>query len=214
MRRNHTLALAVLIGLLASGCAHERPDPNPKPPPPCNYRVLPLGVGGDVTPPSAAPSAAGVEPSMKTLGQDLAATLLAPPPLIATPEPATELLVLSGGSQHGAFGGGFFTALPRVPTYKIVTGVSTGSLQSTTVFLANQPVPTDRVYPADQGEGLFKPGRSNLEDMAVALSISGEPTLLKVTKPPAFGAIVKGSTGTLEPLRARLLGSSRKAPCV
>ena len=58
MGRNQVLGLAALIGLLAGACAHERPEPTPKPPPPCNYRVLPLGVGGDVTPPSAAPAAA------------------------------------------------------------------------------------------------------------------------------------------------------------
>jgi predicted acylesterase/phospholipase RssA len=216
MRRNHVLALAALVGLLTSACAHERPDPHPKPPPSCNYRVLPIAVGEapDVgaAPPTAAAAPSGPTP---TLANDLAGVLMTAPPQ-STPTPSTpappgeahnrEILVLSGGSQHGAFGGGFFSALPNVPTYDVVTGVSTGALQSTLVFLANQPMPTDREYPKDQGERRFKERRSNLEDLAVALSISGEPTLLKVTRPPAYGAIVNGSTGTLEPLRTRLLG--------
>ena len=70
---------------------------------------------------------------------------MAVPPLTAPAPgqgpPRREFLVLSGGSQHGAFGGGFFSALPHVPTYDVVTGISTGALQSTTVFLANQPAP-------------------------------------------------------------------------
>ena len=58
------------------------------------------------------------------------------------------VVVLSGGGAHGTFGAGFLLglqdahALPR--DAEIVTGISTGSLQATFVFLASQPVPDDR----------------------------------------------------------------------
>jgi hypothetical protein len=49
-----------------------------------------------------------------------------------------NLLALSGGGSHGAFGAGFingWTASGTRPDFKIVTGVSTGALQATPAFL-------------------------------------------------------------------------------
>ncbi len=48
------------------------------------------------------------------------------------------ILVLSGGGSAGAFGAGFLTGWSKAgtrPDFKIVTGVSTGSLQSTFAYL-------------------------------------------------------------------------------
>jgi hypothetical protein len=59
--------------------------------------------------------------------------------------------VLIGGIHHGQFrtrfqiGGG-----DKVPDYSIVTGISTGALQSTFAFLAHHLVHA-RAYPADTG---------------------------------------------------------------
>src|SRR5690242_6486391 len=139
--------LALAPALLIAACAHERPQPVPKPPPPCNYRALPLRVGEG---PDGGPASSRLP--TPTLGEELAPAFLGPGPAGLGTVRAREIAVLSGGSQHGAFGAGLFLGLPSVPTYDVVTGVSTGSLQSTIVFLANQLVPGDRVYPADQGE--------------------------------------------------------------
>lgn len=54
-----------------------------------------------------------------------------------------SVLVLSGGSLHGAFGAGLFYGWMKsaqsggepIPEYDLITGVSTGALQSTFVFL-------------------------------------------------------------------------------
>jgi hypothetical protein len=49
-----------------------------------------------------------------------------------------SILVLSGGGSSGAYGAGFLTGWSKAgtrPDFKIVTGVSTGSLQSTFAFL-------------------------------------------------------------------------------
>ncbi|MEM9380654.1 MAG: patatin-like phospholipase family protein [Planctomycetota bacterium] len=51
-----------------------------------------------------------------------------------------SILVLSGGGAAGAYGAGFltgWTASGERPEFKIVTGVSTGSLQSTFAFLGS-----------------------------------------------------------------------------
>lgn len=49
-----------------------------------------------------------------------------------------SILVLSGGGSSGAYGAGFLTGWSKAgtrPNFKIVTGVSTGSLQSTFAYL-------------------------------------------------------------------------------
>jgi predicted acylesterase/phospholipase RssA len=60
----------------------------------------------------------------------------------ALPPRAIEMLCLSGGGQHGAFGAGFLAGWskaqppPRArPSFDVVTGISTGSLISTFAFL-------------------------------------------------------------------------------
>ncbi len=50
------------------------------------------------------------------------------------------MLVLSGGGSAGAFGAGFLSGWSKAgtrPDFKIVTGVSTGSLQATFAFLGS-----------------------------------------------------------------------------
>ena len=117
-----------------------------------------------------------------------------------------SLLILSGGSQNGAFGGGLLLGLNDPTVYDAVTGVSTGAPQATLAFLARQEVAQDRTVPVDQGDGQYHMKQSNLEDLAVALSISRESTLLEKHWAGDIGAVVDGSKGSLEPLRRRLLG--------
>jgi predicted acylesterase/phospholipase RssA len=58
------------------------------------------------------------------------------------PEEKIDLLVLSGGGSHGAWGAGVLrgwrenTANPRPRKFQVVTGVSTGALLATYAFLA------------------------------------------------------------------------------
>jgi predicted acylesterase/phospholipase RssA len=129
---------------------------------------------------------------------------------------ASHYVVLSGGGPHGAFGAGFFLGLqdahllPAEPA--VVTGVSTGALQSTFVFMARQAVPEDRKpYRWASGmaveNGDLAGGRSNLEDLALAYSITRENEILRPTGLHIFGAHLPGggATGTLAPLHDRLL---------
>lgn len=220
-----SLVLLAAAGLSLGGCS----QPRPKAIAGCNYKMLPISVGPAwQTPPQAAAAEAaltGAEAQTDdVLGEALRARRAMKRGMMAAPgvpqpiEP-DRFLALSGGGQHGAFGAGFFYGLAAqgpLPTWDIVTGVSTGSLQSTLLFLANQKVPGDRDYaawvdgPLSGKEGdtgfVVKPGTSNVGDLVLAYSILKEADLLRVRGGGAgLGAVLKGSSATFAPLRARLL---------
>ena len=131
--------------------------------------------------------------------------------------PSADHLVLSGGSLNGAFGAGFFLGLeeagglPAEP--RVVTGVSTGALQATFLFLARQPVPQDRDYAwqggiaTEEGGGLpaLKPNQSNIGDLALAYSIRREADILRPAPGGGIGMLINGAKGSLAPLRHRLM---------
>jgi predicted acylesterase/phospholipase RssA len=139
-----------------------------------------------------------------------------------TPVVPGHAIVLSGGSENGAFGAGFLLGLQDKgqlpPEPDIVTGVSTGSLQATFAFLAREPVADDRKYdwldkrvltlgalPGDGTEQPPVPGHTNLEDLALAYSITRESEILKPSPIGDANIIFKGAVATLDPLRRRLL---------
>lgn len=189
MRRSVLLVWPLLLG----ACARMAPAPAPG----CAFTAYPLRVD------------AGGE--RRAAGQDfegvLRAAMSAPAsggPGLAAPQ-RPSVLILSGGSQNGAFGAGFFAGMARVPDYKLVTGVSTGALQSTFLFLANTPVPADRTFPA-----YFPatPGaaHSNVGDLALAYSIAHESDLIRVGRGGTIGGLKRGAIGEFGPLRATLAG--------
>lgn len=131
-------------------------------------------------------------------------------------------VVLSGGGPHGTFGAGLFLGLQDKgqlpPEPEVVTGVSTGSLQSTFVFLARQPVAKDRDYswinpkalplhslPGDGNQQPLVKGRSNLEDLALAYSIGRESEILSPGSLGDLSLLTDGARAQLTPLRKRLL---------
>lgn len=198
--------LSLGLALLLVACAHARPEAIAD----CHLRAIPMYVGtthprefappGGVAPPIVAP------PSPLQLF--MTNRLVQAPRDLTQPNAPREILVLSGGSQHGLFGTGFFLARRAIPTYSIVTGVSTGSLQSTMFFLANQPEPTDRVYPADRGfdPGAIAVGRTNLQDFAASSLVSSESSLLKVKGGGILAGLASGAVGSLDPLKQRIYG--------
>jgi predicted acylesterase/phospholipase RssA len=193
--------VASALALLLVACAHARPEAVAD----CRFRAIPMRVGTTHPRELAEPGAPIVAPS-STLQEFLTSELVrSSRGLTQAPR---ELLVLSGGSQHGLFGTGFFLGRPSVPDYRIVTGVSTGSLQSTMFFLANQPVPADRVYPTDRGfdPAAFPVGRTNLQDFAASSLVSSESSILKVGGGGIVGGVLSGSITSLEPLKKRIYG--------
>jgi len=223
MKLLRCLALLAAAGLSLAGCS----QPRPKPIAGCNCPMRPIDVTpawqaqrGSVAVERALSGAASADP----LAEALRARRTGKRRMMATPGEAASIepdrfLALSGGGQHGAFGAGFFYGMASqgaLPTWDIVTGVSTGSLQSTLLFLANQRVPGDRDYPAwvdgpmsgQEGATGFvvKPGTSNVGDLVLAYSILKEADLLRVRAGGAgLGAVLKGSSASFGPLRARLL---------
>lgn len=179
--------------LVLGGCVHVQPSPSPG----CALVAYPLRVDGGS--------------QARALGQDFEAVLGA---AMSTPAPGApgelngarpSVLILSGGSQHGAFGAGFFAGLPSVTDYKLVTAVSTGALQSTFLFLANQPVPADRRYAAYFKAEAGTP-HSNVGDLVLAYSIDHESDLLDVGSFGEVGGVVRGSIANFGPLRNVLRG--------
>ena len=178
---------------ILGACSHMAPLPSPG----CAYTAYPLRIDSSPAARSATPDFEGV----------LSAAMSAPAPpgpgFVGPQRPS--VLILSGGSQNGAFGAGFFAGMARVPDYKLVTGVSTGSLQSTFLFLANTPVPADRTFPAYFDTAPGTP-HTNLGDLALAYSIGRERDLLQVGAHGQLGGVIRGSIGEFGPLRATLRG--------
>ncbi|WP_236704497.1 patatin-like phospholipase family protein [Sphingomonas sp. HT-1] len=222
MRLLRSLVLLAAAGLSVAGCS----QPRPKPILGCNYQVVPLTVGprwrqAPLRLDAVAGAASVQDGTSARLGALLSERRRIRQPLLgaeaAKGEPASDqFLALSGGGQHGAFGAGFFYGMAKLPSWDIVTGVSTGSLQSTLLFLANQPVPADRtdyswvdgpMSGQDGATGLVvKPGTSNVGDLVLAYSIAEEADLMrKRAGGAAMGVVLKGSTASFGPLRARLL---------
>jgi predicted acylesterase/phospholipase RssA len=119
----------------------------------------------------------------------------------------TRNLVLSGGGQHGSFGSGFLKGMQEGGTfarYDLVTGVSTGALQSTFALLGREGAPTDRTlnvsddFPANANT---RP-RTNLDDLVSGYSITREATLYN--EKGTSGIIRNAAKGNLEPLSVRL----------
>ena len=126
----------------------------------------------------------------------------------------SQVLVLSGGGEHGAYGAGLLLGMARanggkLPSYDIVTGVSTGSIQSTFAFLANQgrqPTAKTTDYPVHMSAhpDIGSPGESYLQDLALAYAVDAEAKLLHVYKAKTLALVTRGSFATMDPLRAML----------
>lgn len=189
-----------MLGLLCSliGCGQARPIP----PAGCvapAYKLLPSRFDpsglGEVDPASPRPLGAALAESLEA-GRNSGL------------DAAQRVLLLSGGSQHGSFGAGLFKGLGQFADYQIVTGVSTGALQSTFVFLANRPVPSDRIYPEymRQQPDFAQPGASSVTDLGLAYRVPNERDLMKVGRLGMAGALFNGSAANFGPLRHTLMG--------
>ena len=116
-----------------------------------------------------------------------------------------SMLFLSGGSQNGAFGAGFLDGWAKaraaagapggLPRFTVVTGISTGALQSTFAFLGRTDV-IARQYTIEQEADLlrvFVPGGLKSKSL--------------ITKARAGLALAqKGAISELMPLREKLRG--------
>jgi predicted patatin/cPLA2 family phospholipase len=124
LSRPHIVAALALLALLA-GCA-TRPVPLPKD----QLLALPWGAIDDRTHDIEADARASREAGGSQRPQDYDTD--------GDGRPNYALLALSGGGSRGAFGAGLLTGWSKRgtrPSFKVVTGVSTGALMATHVFL-------------------------------------------------------------------------------
>jgi predicted patatin/cPLA2 family phospholipase len=135
MGRRWFVLVAATVCLAATGCSI--PDRGDAVPRADTDRAQPLGI------PNARFYADGdprlmVEEAMRS-GEREAAALRAAGKLPTRPPPA-YFLAVSGGGDNGAFGAGImngWTAVGTRPTFKMVTGVSTGALIAPFAFLGS-----------------------------------------------------------------------------
>ena len=234
VRRRTAVTLLLSATMLVAGCAHNRvvvaADKA------CQLDLVDLSVDAINKPTK---SEGGVRslvagPPQATLG-DLVAEALSTP---ATPTPgvafwpsgatpATENLILSGGGEWGSFGAGFMHEYGRrfgLPEYKVITGVSTGALQSPFVFVGNVLVPKAAARPRYNKENdtqlraddpqptSLAGGRTYLDDLPLAYRISRSDSVVDVyisrpSNPTAFDGVTilrHGSGSHLRGLRERL----------
>lgn len=175
MVKRSTIAV-VAAGLAVSACQHAPVNLGG-----CNLAPIPLTVA---------------EPGTRTLApQNDFATLVAQSLAVKLPDRAglapgataahPALLLLSGGSERGAFGAGYLDSWKQnggLPAFQIVTGISTGALLGTLAF-------TGDTEKAVQG-----------------YTINAESDLLAVTSRDRIGQLRAGSIGNLDPLRTRIDG--------
>jgi hypothetical protein len=209
MRTRLSLLAALIGAALLSACSVPRPAARLG----CAFAATPIRVSEIDAHSITLPQLRGIAPHVTPGGFAeviRAAANRAPTTASLQGAPGPDhYLILSGGSQHGAFGAGFFYGMAQhggIPTYKVVTGVSTGALQSTFLFLANQPTGGGNYGWVDGPmAGTIPPGQSNAGDLVLAYSIAAERDLLKPTGSGGLlAALRNGSTDTFAPLRARL----------
>jgi predicted acylesterase/phospholipase RssA len=120
-----------LLALFVAACGSDKPINFDCP------RIAEFRIPVPVTPGGPIPL---IPESLDTVFADAAARR-SDAGLVAGPR-ATNIAVLSGGGKWGAYGAGLFDAwseqssLPR-PSFDVVTGISTGALQSTFVFVGS-----------------------------------------------------------------------------
>lgn len=128
--------LALIAIALLAACGKDRPLAFVCSP----FNDYRIPVGATPGEPGTISAAGGLDPMVETIASTFEAGTAAD----GGPAP-TNVLVLSGGGQWGAFGAGFLHGWSRMGTgatarpqrFDVVTGVSTGSLQATFAFLGS-----------------------------------------------------------------------------
>ncbi len=132
------------------------------------------------------------DPRSDPVGLKLLDALLQSPPALEStvpgqPDVSESVLILSGGSQQGAFGAGFMSAWEQhrggsLPRFKLVTGISTGALQATFAFLGDTATIVDEYSIASEKDLLapLVPGKFEKKPIRAALSLTREGTLARL----------------------------------
>lgn len=177
---------AVLIGgcMLLAGCA-----------------IKPPVIGATLNPPNCALVTTMMVPRDEAHPENVANSELVKDMKAAfrTAGPdGAKMLILSGGSEHGAYGAGFLNGWAEarggtLPDFQVVTGVSTGALQSSAAFIGHPGTLLKGGYEIDGERDLLTPysgvtGGADRSKLNVARALIGH-----------------GALANLAPARVRLL---------
>lgn len=169
------------LALFVGGCAIKPQSLND-----CHIRRYELAVNDPAS--SAQPALARQAPS-GTLAYEMQTALAE---RASTPD-SQAMLFMSGGSQHGAFGAGFLHGWQRqrgsLPSFAVVTGISTGSILATFAFVGDSQAAV-RGYTIETERQLLTP---YLKQSEGKIGVQTGVTLLR-----------KGAIANLAPLRIRL----------
>lgn len=132
-------------------------------------------------------------------------------PAIESRQSVPQHLVLSGGGKWGSFGAGFLHALPNRPVFQVVTGISTGALQASFVFVGDQLVPAERATIYTRANDLElaasdpQPGQGRrfIDDLPRAYTVTRSESVI-VVKSGVVSILRHGAAGEFGPLRHRL----------
>ncbi|EAQ28381.1 putative lipoprotein [Erythrobacter sp. NAP1] len=105
-----------------------------------------------------------------------------------------NMLLLSGGSQNGAFGVGFLDGWHKsgtMPNFRLVTGISTGALQSTGAFIGRPEISVNGYTIDDEGRLLVT-------------YVDGSDVDDGFSPKAIYKLLTKGAISDLIPLRDRL----------
>ena len=181
-RRNVRVVSVAVVSTCLAACATKLPEPIA-----CNVEPYLVRVDranlphtDEATFESATTESAGVDPLQSPFEEAIGAALrrAATQTELETPGPAPDrppvvpqTLALSGGGPWGAYGAGFLNRWREensdaagdssragdIPRFAVVTGVSTGALQSTFAFLGGDRLASlERIYREANNDRIFK----------------------------------------------------------
>lgn len=181
----------IAIALIAlCGCAVKPPPATPTAQM-CRFVRHSLAV--DIPDSLGRQEAAPVAEDLSPLSDALRAALGPGDPAALRSGQGSAMLFLSGGSLHGAFGAGFLDGVAHggkgLPEFRVVTGISTGSILATFAFLGD----TQRLV-----DGYSITSESQLLTPYIRI-VDGMPTARSLVSVLEHGAVAN-----LEPLRGRL----------
>lgn len=175
---------AIAAAMLASGCTFNQQAPLTAAGEMCDFVAHRLTV--DI-PQSSEGAAAPLSPFAQVIEQSLSAHDNG-----AARGEEAQLLLLSGGSEHGAFGAGILAGWGGdgdLPDLQVVTGISTGAILSTFAFV-------------DKGD--FAAEGYTIDSESQLLDVYSKPRDGKPDIDNYLDLLNKGAFADLDPLKARL----------
>ncbi|UIP07799.1 patatin-like phospholipase family protein [Erythrobacter sp. SDW2] len=180
------VAGALALGAMLAGCSINQKAPLTAQGDMCNFVTHKLAV-------AIPEDREGIDSPLSPFAQAIEQSLAAHDTGVERGEEA-QVLFLSGGSEHGAYGAGILSGWGGdgdIPDLQVVTGVSTGSILSTFAFV-------------DKGD--FAADGYTIDSESQLLNVYSKPKNGQPDVGNFIDLLKKGAFADLEPLKTRLEG--------